>query len=185
MEIPENKDFPFGKKISKLTALINQQKENSDFFQVNVYYSLDNWISYQCINLVISENSTINQLKNLALKKLKEDNLIDNIETKNFNIMLFKKKKQRPNDEYPICNLESEVIGYKKNNFCLVEDTKYKKNNILQENIIKNYDNNNEIKRGAGFDKVKNNYNNLGNINHVETEEEYYSNEACSSCLIL
>jgi len=185
MEIPENKDLPIRRKISKLTALISKQKDNSDFFQVNVYYSKDNWISCQCINLILSENSTINQLKHLALKKLKEDNIIDNFETKNFNVMLFKKKKHRPNDEYPICNLESEVIGYKKNNFCLVEDTINKKStNIQPEHIIKNYDTN-EIKRRAGFDEVKRNYNNLGNINHVETEEEYNSNEACSSCLIL
>jgi hypothetical protein len=184
MEIPENKDLPIRRKISKLTALISQQKDNSDFFQVNVYYSKDNWISCQCINLILSENSTINQLKHLALKKLKEDNIIDNFESKNFNIMLFKKKKQKPNDEYPICNLDSEVIGYRKNNFCLVEDTENKKSNILQEEITKK-NNNNEIKRRTGIDEVKNNYNNLRNINQAETEGEYYSNKACSSCLIL
>ena len=106
MEIPENKDLPIRRKISKLTALISQQKDHSDFFQVNVYYSKDNWISCQCINLLLSENSTINQLKNLALKKLKEDNLSDNIETKNFNVMLFKKrnKGQMMNIPYAIWN---------------------------------------------------------------------------------
>ena len=120
----------------------------------------------------------------MALKKLKQDNFIDNNETKNFNIMLFKKKKQKPNDEYPICNLDSEVIGYRKNNFCLVEDTENKKSNILQEEVTKK-NNNNEIKRRTGIDEVKNNYNNLRNINQAETEGEYYSNKACSSCLIL
>ena len=184
MEIPENKDLSLNKKTSKLTALINQQKDNSDFFQVNVYYSKDNWTSCQYINLILSENTTINQLKELALKKLKQDNFIDNNETKNFNIMLFKKKKQKPNDEYPICNLDSEVIGYRKNNFCLVEDTENKKSNILQEEITKK-NINNEIKRRTGIDEVKNNYNNLRNINQAETEGEYYSNKACSSCLIL
>ena len=67
MEIPENKDLPIRRKISKLTALISQQKDNSDFFQVNVYYSKDNWISCQCINLILCTFLIYNTRPNVIL----------------------------------------------------------------------------------------------------------------------
>ena len=107
-----------GKK-SKLSALIGQAKEQINGIQIIVHYSEDRWKTNEEINLILDEETTINQLINFAKKKLNEKH---NIKDKKFFVRIFKKKKKIPNEEYPICNFDSKVKDYGKSHFCLVEE---------------------------------------------------------------
>ena len=107
------------KKVSKLSSLINQAKEEVNKLQIIVHYSENNWETNEEINLILDENTTINQLIEETKEKLKNK---ENIDKKVFNVRIFKKKKKIPNNEYPVCNLESKVKDYGKSHFCLVED---------------------------------------------------------------
>ena len=110
------------KRTSKLTALIGSEADDFNGLQVTVYYSENNWETCEEISLILDEKTTINQLIDAAIYKFKTELFYDNIDKKQFNVMLFKKKKRIPNDEYPICNLESQVKTFGKAHFCLVED---------------------------------------------------------------
>ena len=107
------------KKTSKLTALIGQAKEEINGMQIIVHYSENNWETNEEINLILDENSTINQMVQAAKEQLKDKYKIDN---KTFFVRIFKKKKKIPNEEYPICNFESKIKDYAKSHFCLVEN---------------------------------------------------------------
>ena len=107
------------KKVSKLSSLINQAKEEVNKLQITVHYSENNWETNEEINLILDENTTINQLIDATKEKLTNK---ENINNKIFNVRIFKKKKKIPNNEYPVCNLESKVKDYGKSHFCLVED---------------------------------------------------------------
>ena len=107
------------KKVSKLSSLINQAKEEVNKLQITVHYSENNWETNEEINLILDENTTINQLIEATKEKLTNK---ENINNKIFNVRIFKKKKKIPNNEYPVCNLESKVKDYGKSHFCLVED---------------------------------------------------------------
>ena len=107
------------KKISKLSSLISQAKEEVNRLQIIVHYSDNNWETNEEINLILDENTTISQLIEATKEKLTNK---QNIDKKIFNVRIFKKKKKIPNNEYPICNLESKVKDYGKSHFCLVED---------------------------------------------------------------
>ena len=109
------------KKVSKLSSLINQAKEEVNKLQIIVHYSENNWETNEEINLILDENTTINQLIEATKEKLTNK---ENIDKKMFNVRIFKKKKKIPNNEYPVCNLESKVKDYGKSHFCLVEDKK-------------------------------------------------------------
>jgi hypothetical protein len=110
------------KRTSKLSSLIASENEGMNGLQVSVYYSENNWETCEEINLILDENTTINQLIDSSIYKFKTELFFDNIDKKQFNVKLFKKKKKVPNDEYPICNPESKVKDYGKIHFCLVED---------------------------------------------------------------
>ena len=110
------------KRTSKLSSLIASENEGMNGLQVSVYYSENNWETCEEINLILDENTTINQLIDSSIYKFKTELFFDNIDKKQFNVRLFKKKKKVPNDEYPICNPESKVKDYGKIHFCLVED---------------------------------------------------------------
>ena len=110
------------KRTSKLSSLIASENEGINGLQVSVYYSENNWETCEEINLILDENTTINQLIDSSIYKFKTELFFDNIDKKQFNVRLFKKKKKVPNDEYPICNPESKVKDYGKIHFCLVED---------------------------------------------------------------
>ena len=107
------------KKTSKLTALIGQSQEGINGTQIFVHYSENNWETNEEINLILDENSTISQLIEETKAKLTNK---QNIDKKVFIVRIFKKKKKIPNNEYPVCNLESKVKDYGKSHFCLVEE---------------------------------------------------------------
>ena len=162
------------KKVSKLSSLINQAKEEVNKLQIIVHYSENNWETNEEINLILDENTTINQLIEATKEKLKNK---ENIDKKVFNVRIFKKKKKIPNNEYPVCNLESKVKDYGKSHFCLVEDKRTsepiqkeeekveekkeepkeeKKEEIKQEEIKKE-ENKNEIKQEEKKEEKNNN----------------------------
>ena len=154
------------KRTSKLTSLIAAENEGLNGLQITVYYSENSWETCEEVNLILDDSTTINQLIDSAVYKFKTELFYDNIDKKQFNVMLFKKKKKIPNDEYPICNPESKVKDYGKNHFCLVEDINSKKKDTKNEskdtdvNIDKNKDNQNKNKE----------YN--VNINAVDKKDE-------------
>ena len=160
------------KRTSKLTSLIGPETDKFDGLQVTVYYSENNWETFEEVNLVVDENTTINQLIDASVYKFKTELFYDNIDQKQYNVMLFKKKKKIPNDEYPICNPESVVSNYGKTHFCLVENVNAKEedqkqgdegqanNNIntdISQNVINNDKslNNNEINKEKDNKKEK------------------------------
>ena len=120
----KNTEEAKNKKSSKLSKMIESTNEEFNGLQIFVYYSENNWETCEEIELIVDDNMTINQLIDSAIYKFKNELSYDNIDTKQFNVMLFKKKKKIPNDEYPICNFESKVKDYGKSFFCLVEDSK-------------------------------------------------------------
>ena len=174
MSQEENKENKVGgevevKRTSKLSALISSENDGANGMQVNVFYSENNWETCEEINLILDENTTINQLIDSAIYKFKTELFYDNIDKKQFNVKLFKKKKKIPNDEYPICNPESKVKDYGKDNFCLVEDVNAKKEEIKQE--IK--EEKKEISKSVEnleVEQVKKN--NDKNINQGEADED-------------
>ena len=106
-------------KKSKLSALINQAKEEINGIQIIVHYSEDKWKTNVEINLILDEETTINNLIELAKEKLNDKY---NIKDKKLFVRIFKKKKKIPNEEYPICNFDSKVKDFGKSHFCLVEE---------------------------------------------------------------
>ena len=109
------------KKTSKLTALIGQSQEGINGTQIFVHYSENNWETNEEINLILDENSTINQLIEASIEKFKTDLFYDNIDKKKFNVRIFKKKKKIPNIDYPVCSPTSKVKDFGKSHFCLVD----------------------------------------------------------------
>ena len=166
----ENQEEPEVKRTSKLTALIEHENEGFNGLQVSVYYSENNWETCEEVNLILDDNTTINQLVDSAIYKFKTEFFYDNIDKKQFNVMLFKKKKKIPNDEYPICNPESQVKNYGKIHFCLVEvknkdegkqEKKEEKNEVLNPDIsIGNADNSKDINH-ANTNENKEEINNI------------------------
>ena len=194
------------KRTSKLTALIGSEADNFNGLQVTVYYSENNWETCEEISLILDEKTTINQLIDAAIYKFKTELFYDNIDQKQYNVMLFKKKKRIPNDEYPICNLESEVKTFGKTHFCLVEDKsattadqepdkekeKEKKqkekeksnNNINKDNVdINNNDINNNINKDINKNDKKENQESETEENK-ETKGYKTCGGKCLSCLI-
>ena len=168
------------KRTSKLSAMLGNENEGVNGLQISVFYSENNWETCEEVNLILDENTTINQLIDSAVYKFKTELFYDNIDKKQFNVMLFKKKKKVPNDEYPTCNPESKVKDYGKDNFCLVEDTESNKKEEKIEEVKK------EVNKG------NDNINNNKNITKEDTnrQEEEINNmyktcsPKCVSCLI-
>ena len=158
------------KRTSKLTAMIASENEGVNGLQINVYYSENNWETCEEINLILDENTTINQLIDSAIYKFKTELFYDNIDKKQFNVMLFKKKKKVPNDEYPVCNPESKVKDYGKDNFCLVEYLNPKKEENQQEKKENNAGNDKSIQKPQ-IDEIKTPSGNK-NIDQSERNEE-------------
>lgn len=117
------------KRISKLSGLIPKDNVVENGMSINVYFSKNEWETCEEINLVTDENITVLQLIDSAVYKFKEDFFIDDIDSKRFNLMLFKKKVRKPNYDYPICNPDSLIKDYHKAHFCLVEEVEQKKKN--------------------------------------------------------
>ena len=147
--------------------MISQEDDGFNGLQITVYYSENNWETCEEVNLVVDENTTINQLIDSAVYKFKTELFYENIDKKHFIVMLFKKKKKIPNDEYPACNPESKVKNYGKNYFCLVEDPNAEK---LEAKEIKNE----EKKEGVAQTPLggKGAINDNKDINQRSTSEE-------------
>jgi hypothetical protein len=183
MEKEEKQEETEVKRASKLTALIASEEEGFNGLQVTVYYSENNWETCEEVNLVLDENTTINQLIDSSIYKFKTELFYDNIDRKQFNVMLFKKKKKKPNDEYPLCNPESKVKDYGKDCFCLIEDKSNKKNEIKEEKKEEKIE---EVKQdtNTGKNEKKNNNNDKdikqGNINEENEEEVDNMYKTCS-----
>ena len=117
-------------RTSKISALIESENEVSPGISINVCYSENNWETCEKVEIMIEDKTTVAELINTALYKLKNELFYENIDKKNFDLMLFKKKLQRPNTNYPKCNPDSLVKDYAKSFFCLVEqETKKEENN--------------------------------------------------------
>ena len=189
------------KRTSKLSALLGSNADTFNGLQVTVYYSDNNWETCEEVNLILDEKTTINQLIDAAIYKFKTELFYDNIDQKQFNVMLFKKKKKIPNDEYPICNLESEVKTFGKAHFCLVEDKGKKavepepkkekeKNEIINDNInkdINNNDINNNINKDITINEKKDSKESKEFQNPDINEIKGYKTcgGKCLSCLVI
>ena len=177
------------KRTSKLSSLIGFESTNFNGMQITVYYSDNNWETCEEIDLILDDNTTINQLIDAAIYKFKTELFYDDIDKKQFNVMLFKKKIKKPNDEYPICNPESLVKNYGKTHFCLVEDI----NTTKKEEIIKENENKDNSKN---INNTKNNNKNVnkGGINEEKEKEKENNNDIkgyktcgdkCNKCKIM
>ena len=76
MEKEEKQEEPEVKRTSKLTALIASEEEGFNGLQVTVYYSENNWETCEEVNLVLDENTTINQLIDSSIYKFKNKSSI-------------------------------------------------------------------------------------------------------------
>ncbi len=184
------------KKVSKLSSLINQAKEEVNKLQITVHYSENNWETNEEINLILDENTTINQLIEATKEKLTNK---ENINNKIFNVRIFKKKKKIPNFEYPICNPNSKVKDFAKSHFCLVENKKEgeksEENNIAKENQNKLENENgnkqeNIKKNNNSIEKTNNtpsNTNSSSNSNIGQTGNDNAKNDkpSCRPCIII
>jgi hypothetical protein len=137
----ENKEV---KRTSKLSSLMNQKTEDLSALQITVYYSENNWETCEEVNLILDDTTTINQLIDSSIYKFKTELSYENIDKKQFQVKLFKKKTKKPNEDYPICNPESKVKDYGKTHFCLIEETNSNINeNSKNEEKSKNLNENN------------------------------------------
>ena len=171
----KNTEEAKNKKSSKLSKMIESTNEEFNGLQIFVYYSENNWETCEEIELIIDDNMTINQLIDSAIYKFKNELSYDNIDTKQFNVMLFKKKKKIPNYEYPICNLESKVKDYGKSFFCLVEDSKSEVN--LKKEKEKEKGKNKNEKKNKNKDEPKNEEDN-------NKYNDMYETDNAKSCII-
>ena len=126
---------------SKLGAMLSNTQEMNNS-QVNVYYSQNDWKTSEIVQIIVEENTTVLQLIDSVVFKLKTEFYYDDIDEKNYILMILKKKTKKPNYDYPKCNPESFVLDYGKSNFCLVEKEKAENvNNVYIENDNANNNN--------------------------------------------
>ena len=138
----ENSGEEKKKPQSKIGALLSNAKEMSNS-QIRVYYSQNNWKTSEIVEIIVEENTTVLQLIDSVIYKLKTEFYYDDIDEKDYDLMLLKKKTKKPNYDYPKCNPESLVLDYDKSNFCLVEKEKIE--NVSNKNEEKDNINNNNI----------------------------------------
>ena len=168
------------KSKSKLGALLsnNQEMNNS---QVCVYYSQNDWKTSEIVEIIVEQKTTVLQLIDSVLLKLKTEFYYDDIDDNNYNLMILKKKTKKPNYDYPICNPESLVLDYAKSNFCLVEKQKPNdvNNNVNEENNI-NVVNNDPNPNIENKHEEENEKKNLEN-NEIKKEEKKDQNTSDSN----
>ena len=184
---------PEVKRVSKLSSLIGQAQANNDGMQIYVHYSENNWETSEEINLILSQNSTIDQLIEASINKFKTELFYDNIDKKKFCVRIFKKKKKIPNMEYPVCNPNSKIGNYGKTHFCLVEEEENKKNDTGEEIILEekkeniNDDKNKkEIKNENKQNSISSDSNNISKRNQkTDNSSNIKSNKpSCRPCII-
>ena len=81
------------KSKSKLGALLsnNQEMNNS---QVCVYYSQNDWKTSEIVEIIVEQKTTVLQLIDSVLLKLKTEFYYDDIDDNNYNLMILKKKQK-------------------------------------------------------------------------------------------
>ena len=170
METDEEKEKK--KSVSKLGALLskNQEMNNS---QVFVYYSQNNWKTSEVVEVMVEDKTTVLQLIDSVIYKLKTEFYYDDIDEKNCVLMLLKKKTKTPNYDYPKCNPESIVLEYNKSNFCLVEENNNKSDDInVGEEVKKNNNNNNNDEVNAIVDNKNDQNQNENEEKNVKLKKE-------------
>ena len=195
-----NEDQETRKSVSKIGALLSNNKEMSNS-QIYVYYSQNNWKTSEFVEIIIDEKTTFLQLIDTVIFKLKTEFYYDDIDEKDYSIMILKKKTKSPNYDYPKCNPESLVLDYGKSNFCLVEMENKDENKINNEetddtdkNIInqkeekeeKIEENKNEIKNEIIKEEKKNNENknNMNNNNKNKKKNKKVEKTCNKGCNI-
>ena len=94
-EINEEKDTKKSK--SKIGALLSNSQEVNNS-EVNVYYSQNDWKTSDKIEVMVEDKTTVLQLIDIVIFKLKTELYYDDIdEKKNYILMLLKKKTKKPN----------------------------------------------------------------------------------------
>ena len=195
-----NEDQETRKSVSKIGALLSNNKEMNNS-QIYVYYSQNNWKTSEFVEIIIDEKTTFLQLIDTVIFKLKTEFYYDDIDEKDYSIMILKKKTKSPNYDYPKCNPESLVLDYGKSNFCLVEMENKDENKINNEetddtdkNIInqkeekeeKIEENKNEIKNEIIKEEKKNNENknNMNNNNKNKKKNKKVEKTCNKGCNI-
>ena len=77
-------------KVSKLSSLLNQAKEDINGMKIIVHYSEDNWKTNEEIELILKEETTIGELIEFSKKKFNKPN----INNKKLFVRIFKKKEK-------------------------------------------------------------------------------------------
>ena len=178
---------------SKLGSLLsNTQPINNS--QVSVYYSQNDWKTCEIVQIIVEENTTVLQLIDSVVFKLKTEFYYDDIDEKNYILMILKKKTKKPNYDYPKCNPESFVLDYDKSNFCLVEKEKAENvNNVYIENDNVNNNNINlenqkeeikkevkeELKKEGNNEEIKENKKNVNKNKKKNKNDEKACNKGC------
>ena len=165
-EVNEEKDRK--KSSSKIGALLSNSQEANNS-QISVYYSQNDWKTSEIVEVMVDEKTTVLQLIDSVIFKLKTEFYYDDIDEKNYNLMILKKKTKTPNYDYPKCNPESLVLDYYKSNFCLVEQDKIENVNNTNEEEEKN---NNDNKNNKEKNKKEEKKDLQNNENNEEKEEE-------------
>ena len=165
-EVNEEKDKK--KSSSKIGALLSNSQEVNNS-QISVYYSQNDWKTSEIVEVMVDEKTTVLQLIDSVIFKLKTEFYYDDIDEKNYNLMILKKKTKTPNYDYPKCNPESLVLDYYKSNFCLVEQDKIENVNNTNEEEEKN---NNDNKNNKEKNKREEKKDLQNNENNEEKEEE-------------
>ena len=167
-EVNEEKDRK--KSSSKIGALLSNSQEANNS-QISVYYSQNDWKTSEIVEVMVDEKTTVLQLIDSVIFKLKTEFYYDDIDEKNYNLMILKKKTKTPNYDYPKCNPESLVLDYYKSNFCLVEQDKIENVNNTNEEEEKN-NNDNKILNNKEKNKKEEKKDLQNNENDEEKKEE-------------
>ena len=167
-EVNEEKDKK--KSSSKIGALLSNSQEANNS-QISVYYSQNDWKTSEIVEVMVDEKTTVLQLIDSVIFKLKTEFYYDDIDEKNYNLMILKKKTKTPNYDYPKCNPESLVLDYYKSNFCLVEQDKIENVNNTNEEEEKD-NNDNKILNNKEKNKKEEKKDLQNNKNNEEKKEE-------------
>ena len=90
-EVNEEKDRK--KSSSKIGALLSNSQEANNS-QISVYYSQNDWKTSEIVEVMVDEKTTVLQLIDSVIFKLKTEFYYDDIDEKNYNLMILKKKNK-------------------------------------------------------------------------------------------
>ena len=90
-EVNEEKDKK--KSSSKIGALLSNSQEANNS-QISVYYSQNDWKTSEIVEVMVDEKTTVLQLIDSVIFKLKTEFYYDDIDEKNYNLMILKKKNK-------------------------------------------------------------------------------------------